>query len=179
VVIRDAIDSGLDAVIVNPTAVLGPGHHQPSMLNDILLRLYDRRLFALVTGGVDCVDVRDVAAGTIAAGQRGRSGHNYALSGTWLSIHDLADLAAEVSGIRMPRLSAPLWLAHASVPVARAWSRVRRVEPLYTHDALRTLRMSSEISHAKATAELGYRPRPPRDTLSDTYAWFRETGLLS
>ena len=178
-VVRDAIDSGLDAVIVNPTAVLGPGHHQPSMLNDILLRLYSRRLFALVAGGVDCVDVRDVAAGAIAAGQRGRTGHNYVLSGTWLSIRDLAGLAAEVSGIRVPRLSVPLWLAHASVPAAQAWSRVRGVEPLYTHDALRSLRMSSEISHAKATSELGYRPRPLRDTLSDAYAWFRETGLLT
>lgn len=175
--VRAVAEKGLHAVFVNPTGIVGPGHDMPTTLNNTLLRLQRRKLPALVAGGADCVDARDVAAGAIAAAERGRAGENYILSGTYLTIRQLADLFGEVTGIPVPRLCAPLWMAHATVPFVEAWSSFRKQEPLYTHAALRTLKMSPEVSCEKATKELDYHPRPPIETLRDVHAWFNEASL--
>ena len=65
---------GLDVVIVNPTAIVGPYDFRPSRMGEVMLDLYHRRMAGLVAGGFDWVDVRDVAASVIAAADRGGAG---------------------------------------------------------------------------------------------------------
>src|SRR5436309_2474118 len=79
-IVVDAITRGLDAIIVNPTAILGPHDYGPSAMGRVLLDLYHRKLPALVDGGFDWVDVRDVVAGAMAAADRAPSGARYLLS---------------------------------------------------------------------------------------------------
>ncbi len=103
------VERGLDAVILNPTAVLGPFDFEPSRMGRVLLDLQRGALPALVAGGFDWVDARDVCAAAIAAEDRGRRGERYLLSGSYASVVDLAALVAEISGTP----AAAEWCSHS------------------------------------------------------------------
>jgi dihydroflavonol-4-reductase len=177
-VVRRAIEQGLDAVIINPTAIIGPHDYEPSYFGEALLRLARHNLPALVNGGFDWVDVRDVVSGAMLAETRAPRGAGYLLSGHWVSMCDIAAGVAEITGVPAARFVCPLWLARASVPVIKGVSRLNGRRPLYTDVSLRALKSNRHISHAKATRELGYLPRPFRKTLFDTLRWFEENGQL-
>lgn len=171
-IVRDQVAAGLDAVIVNPTGIMGPVDFGPSRLGQLLLELSGGKLPALLDGGFDFVDVRDVAAGVIAAGERGRCGENYILGNAWYSIQALAELVEGAGGSRAPRLVSPVWAARLGVPFARFASRVSGREPLFTSESLEVLVSNRSISSRKARTELGHAPRPLPETVADTLAWF-------
>jgi len=173
------VQRGLDAVIVNPGSVLGPHDYRPSAVGQVIINLCRRKVPALVAGGYDWVDVRDVVSGAMAAEQRGRCGEKYLLTGHYRTIREFADLVAQVSGVAAPRFVSPMWLARVGAPFATVAAKVAGKEPLFTSRSLHALRNHQHVSHAKATRDLGYQPRPLRETLSATYDWFRETGQLS
>lgn len=177
-IVRDAILEGLDAVIVHPSGVMGPFDYRPSRMGHVLLKLYRRRLPALLAGGFDFVDARDVAAGMIAAAERGRTNHSYLLTGHYRSIAELAGLAARITGIPRPRVVAPAWLAGLGAPVMDLASRVLDGEPLYTSESLLPLRLRAAFDHGKATRELGYTTRATEDTVRDAYAWMLAQGVI-
>jgi dihydroflavonol-4-reductase len=171
---------GLSATIVLPTAVLGPFDFKPSRMGRVLLDLAEGRLPALVGGAFDWVDGRDVARAAIAAERAGRPGERYLLSGTFLPLTELAALVADVSGVRAPRVVVPQWLARPVAPAAAAWARLTGSEPRFTPDSLLALRTGHpRIDHSRATVELEYCPRPLRETVRDTLAWFATQGRLS
>lgn len=169
--LRRIIATGLDAVICNPTGVIGPGDHARSRMNTVLSAMFEGRLPALVEGGFDWVDVRDVVTSLLAAERRGRSGENYLLPGHRLTLEELADVAETVTGVRRPSLTVPLWLARVFGPLGAAMSR-RNGSPLwFTRETLHALESCPRVSGAKAAAELGHHPRPIEDTVRDLAAW--------
>jgi dihydroflavonol-4-reductase len=176
--IRRGIEKGLDAVIINPTGVIGPYDYQPSFLGEAILSMARNSLPAMVTGGFDWVDVRDVVAGAMRAEAQAPAGASYLLSGHWVSMCDIAGMVAEITGVRNNRLTCPLWLARLGAPVIQGASRLSGKRPLYTSVSLRALKSNRHISHEKATRELGYQPRPFRETLADTLRWFESNGQL-
>jgi len=176
--LRRAVEQGLDAVILYPTSIIGPYDWRPSHVGDVLLALCRRRLPALVSGGFDWVDVRDVAAGALQAERLAPPGGRYLLSGHWRSVQDLARQVQDLSGVPVPRLVAPLGLARLGAPLATWYCRSTGRRPLFTVVALQALHSNHNISHARATAEFGYQPRPFRDTLADTLTWFAQEGYL-
>jgi nucleoside-diphosphate-sugar epimerase len=177
--VNAGIERGLDAVIVNPTAILGPHDYGPSAMGRVLLGLYHRKLPALIDGGFDWVDVRDVVAGALAAADRAPRGARYLLSGARRTVRELAGLVEEVTGVRAPRLVSPMWLARVGAPFATAVARVSGKEPLYTRHSLHALRNHQLVSHEKATRELGYTSRPLVETITAAFDWFREAGALA
>jgi dihydroflavonol-4-reductase len=174
-----AVSRGLCAVVLNPTAVLGPFDFQHSPMGEVLVALGRGKLPALVAGGnCDYVDLRDVATGALLAEHSGRRGERYILSGTRLSLVELARTWANVTGRAAPRFVVPMGLARLAAPFAPAWARWRGQRPLFTSESLRVLRTQPPASHRKAEAELGYRPRPIDETLRDTCAWMKTQGWL-
>lgn len=178
VIVRDAVARGLDAVIVNPTAVIGPYDFRPSRMGEVMLDLYHRRLAGLVAGGFDWVDVRDIATSVVAAAERGRRGERYLLPGHWHSLVELATKIEALTGKRRPRFVSPMWLARGVAPFAVGWARLRHTRPLFTPASLVALRNHKLISGERARQELGHDPRPLDATLEDTFAWFAEHGML-
>jgi dihydroflavonol-4-reductase len=173
------IERGLPAVILNPTAILGPHDYKPSLMGEVLLDLYHGRLPSLVPGGSDWVDVRDVCDAAVSALEHGTPGERYLLGGGWTTVGELAAVAESITGRKRPRLTTPLWLARAGVPFAKLHSRLTGRRPLYTQESLdRLVRSSRCVSHAKATRDLGFNPRALRTTLEDAYAWFATVGRL-
>ena len=177
--VRQGLEKGLDAVIINPTAIIGPHDYQPSYFGEALLSLAQHKLPALVTGGFDWVDVRDVVEGAMRAEEMAPAGAKYLLSGHWVSMHDIAVMVAEITGVSAKKLVLPLWVARLGVPVVRAVSRLKGKRPLYTGVSLRALKSNRHISHERAARELGYQPRLLRETLVDTLRWFEEDGQLN
>jgi dihydroflavonol-4-reductase len=172
------LERGLDAVVVNPTAVLGPFDFRPSRMGQVLLDLHRGRLPALVEGGFDWVDVRDVIAGAIAAGERGQRGDKFLLSGNHKSVAELAQIVETLTGTRAPRFVSPMWLARVGAPFASVYARALGKPARFTPESLHALRNHQRVSHQKASAKLGYTPRPLTETLADTFAWFRSVGML-
>jgi len=177
--VRKGIERGLDAVIISPTAIVGPHDYQLSHFGAVLLALANHKLPALVAGGFDWVDVRDVVEGAMQAEERAQCGAKYLLSGHWVSIQDVAVMVTEVTGAPVPGFVCPTWLARIGAPMVTAYNRILGRRPLYTSYSIKTLRTNQSISHQRATHEFGYHPRPFRETLFDTLRWFEQTGQLA
>ncbi len=177
--VRQAASGGLDTVIINPTSVMGPNDFKPSLIGQAILQLCQGKLPALIPGGYDWVDVRDVVSGTLAALEKGRSGESYLLSGHFVSLTDLYSQIRAIrgSGKNLPLI--PFWLAELGVPFLKLWSLITRSKPLYTRESIDILRTAHRrISHEKASREFGYEPRPFKDTLVDTLRWFEKNHYL-
>jgi dihydroflavonol-4-reductase len=136
------------------------------------------KLPALVPGGYDWVDVRDVVAGAIAAAEKAPKGTSYLLAGRWVSMCDMAAMIADIMGVSGNRFVCPLWLAHTGALYFALTSKMTGKRPLYTSMSLKALQDNKNVSHERASRELGYNPRPFRETLVDTLRWFQEDGQL-
>lgn len=177
--VRAVIARGLDAVIANPTGVIGPDDYRPSRAGQSLIDLAEGRVPVTVDGGFDWVDVRDVAASLVAASTRGRTGENYILGGRWASMIELAQLVSRWSGRAPPSRTVPRWLLHAAAPLAELGAKLIGREPTFTSEALHTMEHGSRaVSSQKAIAELGHAPRPLEETVRDTLDFFRAQGRL-
>lgn len=176
--VRHAIADGLDAVIVYPTGILGPGDPGRNHLNRMLLDLWRRRLPARVGGGFDWVDVRDVTAGIVAAERWAPAGGRYVLAGNWATVEELTTRAAAVGGVRPPRVALPMGVARFAAAVAEPVQRAARRPLRFTRSTLDTLTSDDPYDPVRARRELGYSPRPLQETLEDTFDWFVAHGLL-
>ena len=163
----------LEVVVCCPTAFIGPPDYRRSPLGALVSDYLSRRLPAYVDGGFDFVDVRDVAAGVIGALERGAPASTYLLGGHYVTIPELIELLEEESGVPRPRLVVPLGLVRPVAPVIEAYYRVTGAAPRFTRNSLRLLSLGVTVDSARARRELGYAPRPIRETIADTVAWFR------
>lgn len=168
--VLDAAAQGLDAVVVHPSGILGPFDGTGNHLVQLVKEYAGGKLPACVKGGYDFVDVRDVAAGCLAAAEKGRSGQCYILSNRHYEVKEVLAMAKTLChGRRLPVL--PMWMAQAAEPLLGWVAKVKKQRPLYTKYSLYTLRSNDRFDHGKATAELGYRPRDLRQTVRDTLRW--------
>jgi dihydroflavonol-4-reductase len=173
-------DSGLDAVFLNPTAVIGPFDYHPSLLGRALILMAQGRLPFMVPGGYNWVDVRDVVQAAFSSIKKARKGERYILSGHWSDLKDLSRMVSSHTVCNPPRISCPYWLAKIGLPFINTYCFFNRREPLYTYDSLYTLRAGHRnISHQKASRELDFTPRPLEDSIKDSLEWFRANGYLT
>jgi dihydroflavonol-4-reductase len=173
--VQQAADEGLNTVIVCPTGVIGPNDFRRSELGQLILDCVDEKTQFYVDGAYDFVDVRDVADGMILAAEKGRTGETYILSGQKLAVGNIIDLLWEMTGKQFSRIHIPFSLARAASAFTPIYYRLSGAKPRFTSYSLATLRSNSDISHEKASRELGYRPRNLKETLADTVEWFRRT----
>jgi dihydroflavonol-4-reductase len=175
--LRKWIEKGLDAVVVNPTGMIGPYDFEPSRMGRLFLTLRAARVRTVVDGAFDWIDVRDVADAMISAAARGRMGESYLLGGHRLSIRELADLIARVTKSQAPRVVVPMAVARVA-----AWTLARGrlssdSSPLFTSESLHALMNCPTIVSRKAEVELDHHPRRAEDTLKDIFRWFDSVGL--
>jgi dihydroflavonol-4-reductase len=175
---RRALDRGLDTVILIPTAIAGPYDFRPSYLGQALQLLARGRIPALVRGGYDWVDVRDVVDGAIAAERLAPHGGRYILSGHWHSLREVAQFVSQNTGIPAPRFTVPIWLAQLAQPTMAKLAQINGSQPLYTRPMLHAMKSNHHISHARATRDLGYSPRPFQETIADTLNWFGDNAVV-
>jgi len=173
-----AVNEGLDGVIVNPAGIIGPYDYKPSYIGSTIIAFINRSFPALVGGGFNWVDVRDVAKGSILAARKGKKGERYILGGIWVSIKDLALTVKQVTGCRIPSITVPLWLARIGVPFIKTFFYIKGKKPVYTRESLYSLQHHRFLSDQKARRELGYSTLPFIKTINDTCGWFIENGYI-
>ena len=177
--VLEAINNGMDGLIINPTSVIGPNDFRPSLVGKAIIQICQNKLPGLIRGGYDWVDVRDIASGTVRAIEKGRTGERYLLSGKWLSLPDLVGIISQYYPIKNNHIIFPYWLAELGVPFLKLYAMLRKADPLYTRESLDIVRHSHRmISADKARKELGYQPRPIETTIKDTIEWFKNNSYL-
>jgi dihydroflavonol-4-reductase len=178
-VVRELVATrGLPAVIVNPSAPVGPRDLKPTPTGRTILDAAAGRMPAYVDTGLNIVHVDDVAAGHLAAARMGRPGRRYILGGTDMSLEAILRTVSEIVGRPPPRIRLPHALLLPVAYGAAAWARLSGREPLLTVDGLRLAAKHMYFTSARAEAELGYRARPAREALEAAVEGFRALGRL-
>jgi dihydroflavonol-4-reductase len=178
-VAREAAARGRQVVVVNPGYLLGPEDHEPSVMGRLCLRFWKGRLPLAPPGGLNLVDVRDVARGHLLAAEHGRPGRRYILGGENHTLPAFLARLAEVAGLHPRALPAlPDWALGllASLSECRAW--LTRKEPFPSLQHLRLNRYRWFCRSDRAVRELGYQARPLAACLADTYRWYAAEGRL-
>lgn len=176
--LRLVVAEGLDAVILNPSGVIGPRDEGPSRMGALLLAAARGRLPATVQGDFDWVDVRDVVDALLVAETTGDTGENYIVGGHSADLATLAAWAAAAAGGRRPRADLPLWFARLWAPGASFVARRSQNPLLYTWDSLHAVGSRPRVDHSRAAGVLGHHPRPLRDTVDDLVTFFADQGSI-
>src|SRR3984885_3628344 len=169
---------GLPAVIVNPSTPIGPRDVRPTPTGRIIVEAASGRMPAFVDTGLNLAHVDDVAAGHIAALERGRIGERYILGGANVFLADMLVDIAGLVGRRPPTVKLPRTMLYPIAYGAELLATLRGVEPFITMDGLRMARHHMFFDDSKARRELGYASRPYVEGLADAIAWFRAHGHL-
>jgi dihydroflavonol-4-reductase len=169
-------DAGLPVVVVNPGFVFGERDRGPTPTGRILLLLLDGKVPIVGPGGFNVVDVEDVAAGHVAALERGVPGERYLLTGHNVTYEEFFARAAIVASVPRPRRTVPAWIPRAIGLVSEIVSeRLTHEHPLAPHKAMQYASLRCFFDSSKAARDLGLRVRPLEETLERAVRWFRET----
>jgi dihydroflavonol-4-reductase len=175
--VQKAAQAGLDAVIVCPTGVIGPYDFRGSEIGHVIRGAALAYPTLYVDGAYDFVDVRDVAQGLILAEQTGLAGESYILSGHKISVRYLLETVREVTGRAFTSIKLPFGLAAFVAKFTPHYYRISQTKPRFTPYSLEVLRSNADISHAKASRELGYQTRSMYETITDTVRWILENHI--
>lgn len=172
--------SGVDVVVVNPTTPVGERDIKPTPTGRIIVDFLKRKFPAYVDTGLNLVDVAEVARGHVAALEKGQRGERYILGGENLTLKQILDKLAAITGLASPRVKLPYAVALATGVVDTAVTGLLlRREPRVTVDAVRMGRKKMFVSSAKAERELGWKIVPVEDALRRAVEWFRGNGYVA
>jgi dihydroflavonol-4-reductase len=169
---------GVPVVVVNPAAPVGPRDIKPTPTGKMIRDAASGRVPAYIDTGLNIVHVDDVAEGHVLALEKGRVGERYVLGGENMLLKDLLALVADVVHRRPPFIRLPEAVVWPAAFVMEKLATATGIAPMMTRDHLKMARKKMFYSSAKATAELGYHPRPVRLAVEDAVAWFRANGML-
>jgi dihydroflavonol-4-reductase len=176
--VLSAARSGLPAVIVNPTTPVGPGDWKPTPTGRIILDFLNGRMPAYVETGLNLVPVESVAVGHWLAAERGRVGERYILGGRNMTLKEILDLLASISGRPSPRICLPLGLALIAAYADECASRLLGREPRIPLEGVRMARHKMFVKCSKAEAELGFQAGSIEGALERAVRWYGENRYL-
>ena len=175
--VLEGVKNGLNAVIICPSGVIGPYDYNVSQMGQLILNYMNNEMKIYIDGAYDFVDVRDVAHGLMLACKNGESGETYILSGEKITVKDLMGLLEENTGIKAPSIKIPHWIARAAGKITPLYYRNRKTRPLFTSYSAEVLVSNCYITNDKARKQLGYSPRPLKDTIRNSVEWFKENQV--
>ena len=172
--VQQAARDGLWAVIVNPTAPVGPGDWKPTPTGRVVRDFLRGRLRAYVDTGLNVVDVRDVAAGHRLALERGRPGRRYILGNRDMTLREILRALSEISGVGEPTRRIPHAVAIGFAAISElVEGQVLRREPFAPLDGALMARKRMFFSSRRAIDELGLPQSSVADALRDAVHWWR------
>jgi dihydroflavonol-4-reductase len=171
---------GMDVVVVNPSTPVGEQDIKPTPTGRIVVDFLKKKFPAYVDTGLNLVDVTECARGHAAALEKGRSGERYILGGENLTLKQILDKLAAITGLPSPKIRVPYVLALATGVVDEVVTgRILGREPRATIDAVRMGRKKMFVSCAKAERELGWKTVPVDDALRRAVEWFQANGYAA
>ena len=169
---------GLNACIVHPSGIMGPGDYAIGEMTGNLVRIINGELSAGIDGDFNICDVRDLADGIIAAADKGRQGECYILANEPITFKEFCNLVTEESGGKKVSFFIPIFAANAMSRITEAQAKKKGEEPILTSFNVYSMARNNEFDAGKAKEELGYKTRPYRETIHDQINWMLEEGLI-
>src|SRR5579872_102492 len=171
--------SGTDVVVVNPSTPVGERDIKPTPTGRIVVDFLKKKFPAYVDTGLNLVDVGECARGHVAALEKGRPGQRYILGGENLTLKQILDKLAKLTGLSSPSIRLPYFFALATGVVDETITgRLLGREPRATIDAVRMGRKKMFVKSDKAERELGWKIVPVDDALSRAVKWFKANGYI-
>jgi len=175
---RIFITRGLPVVIVNPTLVIGINDMKPTPSGQMVIDVVNQKMPGFIDGGINIIDVEDVARGHILAAQKGRVGERYLLGNKNLTVHDYLKLIADIAGVKPPTLKLPYQMALALGYLFELGASITKKPPVVTASEVRIGKMTEWYDCSKALKELGLPQTPIEVTIRKALNWFKEAGYI-
>ncbi len=178
--VLDAVASdGIDACVVHPSGIMGPEDFAVGETTGTLIRIINGQMSAGIAGTFNLCDVRDLAAGTIAAADKGRSGECYILGNKAVTFKDFSKLVAEEAGCKNIGFFLPIRMAYFMAGIMEKKAAKKGEKPMMTRFSVYNLARNNEFNSQKAMKELGYTTRSYRETIHDEVQWLKENGKIA
>lgn len=170
---------GMDVVVVNPTTPVGERDIKPTPTGRIIVDFLKKKFPAYVDTGLNLVDVTECARGHVMALEKGKSGERYILGGENLTLKQILDKLAAITGLPSPKVKVPYAVALATGVVDEmVTGRLLGREPRATIDAVRMGRKKMFVTSAKAERELRWNLLSVDDALRRAVHWFQQNGYV-
>lgn len=170
---------GQHVVVVNPSTPVGEMDVKPTPTGRIVLDFLKRKFPAYVDTGLNLVDATECARGHVMALEKGRSGQRYILGGENLTLKQILDRLAAITGLPSPTFEVPYFVALGAAVVDELWTgRIMGREPRATIDAVRMGRKKMFVVSTKAERELGWQMVPVDAALQRAADWFQAQGYV-
>lgn len=176
-----AVVEGQDVVIATSCAILGPNDFKPSRMGRVLVDFAHGKMRAFIPGGFEFVAARDIVEGHVLAMQKGRTGQKYIISTRFVSVDNLMEIMARVTGKKKPlRLPAAVMAVVSEVTQLFFTTFFPKAPQRLTPGAVRILRMERHADHSKAERELGFRTSPAyiEEAIVEAYQHFIARGVI-
>lgn len=173
--VLDLQKKGLQVIIVHPTGVIGPYDYNPSYFGAGMISLVKGGIKVTIGGAYDYVDVRDVVGAMLKAYDLKKYGQRYILSGEVLTMKEYIEYLKEFENVHNISKVISYKLSLFLGGIASFFNRKSPITPY----SVKTLYSNCNISHEKATKELGYMPLDIKESLRDQYVWFKENGYFN
>lgn len=174
--VKEAVDRGLDAVIVNPTDIVG--RYDDRNWVRMIKMIADGSLPAVPPGNGNFANGRAVAEGVLAAFKHGRTGENYILGGPYATFHEFLSLAADKLGRPKPKQPMSAGMLKLLAGMLHLVSKITRKRPQVTREEAYFACQSYTVDYSKAIKELGYRDVPLEQSVDEAIDYLREKGSL-
>ncbi len=178
--VLDAVhENGLNACIVHPSGIMGPEDYAIGETTGTLIKIIKGEMPAGIDGSFNLCDVRDLAAGTIAAADKGKAGECYILANEPVSFRDFSRMVSDEAGCKKVGMFLPVWAASIMGGMMEKQAKKKGVKPMMTRFSVYNLARNNKFDPTKAVRELGYSTRSYRDTIHDEIQWLKETGKIA
>ena len=168
--------NGFPVVVVNPTAPVGDHDVKPTPTGKIVVDFLNGDMPAFIDTGLNIVDVHDTALGHLLACEKGRPGERYILGSENLTLAQILQKLAAITGRKAPKVKLPYAVAWMAGAFSTAWAGVSGKPPRVPMDAVRMAAKKMWVTHQKAARELGFHPGPADNALSKAVDWFRSAS---
>jgi dihydroflavonol-4-reductase len=175
---RIFVTRGLPVVMVNPTLVIGTNDIKPTPSGQMIIDTVKQKMPGYIDGGINIIDVEDVARGHILAAKKGRVGERYLFGNRNISVHDYLHLIAKIAGVKPPAIKLPYQAALALGHIFEVTASITKQPPMVTASEVRIAKMTEWYDCSKAANELGLPQTPIEITIQKAIGWFKENGYL-
>lgn len=176
--VLDAAREGLNACVVHPSGILGPNDHAISETTGTVIKIMNGEMPVGMGGSFNLCDVRDLAAGTIAAADKGRRGECYILGNKEVTLKEVAHMLHDACGCKQPLFYVPISMAYRLAESMEKKAAKTGEKPMMTKFAVYNLDRNNRFDYSKAERELGYHTRPYAETLRDEARWLVAAGKI-
>jgi dihydroflavonol-4-reductase len=175
---RMFISKGLPLVIVNPTLVIGINDIKPTPSGQMIIDVVKKKMPGYIDGGINIIDVEDVAQGHILAVTKGKVGDRYLLGNRNVTVYEYLKLIADIAGVKPPAIKLPYKFALALGHIFELGSYITKKPPVVTASEVRIGKMTEWYDCSKAVNELGLPQTPIETTIKKAINWFKENGYI-